>query len=177
MAARRNIHRVLLELCQTPLPPLRFCLSSNVYSYCHIQITNTARGRHVNTLHEELQRQLRQPQVKTSVFCKQDIMRDWHLDSQPSLSCWDVIVSKTGNLRGKEKKKSLRGVREMLSASQGVSAARQQFNCVPPRRSTFKGTPKCTKALRGEQHKWLDLKAASPPSLSLSLYLHRLLYI
>lgn len=29
---------------------------------------------------------------------------DWHLDSQPSLSCWDVIVSKTGNLRGKEKK-------------------------------------------------------------------------
>lgn len=58
----------------------------------------------------------------------------------------------------------------MLSASQGVYAARQQFNCVPPRRSTFKGTPKCTKALRGEQHKWLDLKAASPPpSLSLSL--------
>lgn len=69
------------------------------------------------------------------------------------------------------KKKSLRGVREMLSASQGVSAARQQFNCVPPRRSTFKGTPKCTKALRGEQHKWLDLKAASPPPLSLSLFL------
>lgn len=68
------------------------------------------------------------------------------------------------------KKKSLRGVREMLSASQGVSAARQQFNCVPPRRSTFKGTPKCTKALRGEQHKWLDLKAAPPP-LSLSLFL------
>lgn len=59
----------------------------------------------------------------------------------------------------------------MLSASQGVPAARQQFNCVPPRRSTFKGTPKCTKALRGEQHKWLDLKAASPPSLSLFLYL------
>lgn len=83
---------------------------------------------------EKLQQQ--QPQVKTSVANKTSRKTDIWICSGAS----DAEMLSQKQVISVEK--NHQEVREMLSVSQGVSAARQHFNCLLPRRATFKAKPR-----------------------------------